>query len=164
VEHPRNVRAAAGIATIVALTLAAAAPAATRPTGFRSPSGNISCLFVPAAHDDTGHLLTAQLLCSIVRSAYSTTLQDRCLNPNGQVGAGVDWHGFSLGAAGRGSVVCSGGILYAPSLVKPSYVTLRYGATMRRGEISCRSQRTGVTCHNRRGHGLFVSRETWRVW
>ena len=157
-------RAAAGIATIIALAFVAVASAATQPTGFRSPSGNISCLFVPSTHDDTGHLLPAQLLCSIERSAYDATLQDRCLNTNGQVGAGVDWHGFSLGATRRGSVVCSGGILYNPNLVKPSYVTLNYGATMRRGEITCRSQRTGVSCHNGSGHGLFVSRETWRVW
>ena len=116
-------RAAAGIATIIALAFVAVASAATQPTGFRSPSGNISCLFVPSTRDDTGHLLPAQLLCSIERSAYGATLQNRCLNPNGQVGAGVDWHGFSLGATRRGSVVCTGGILYDPSLVKPSTIS-----------------------------------------
>ena len=156
--------AAAGVVAVVAFALVAVVPAAALPTGFRSPTGNISCLFVPATHDDARRRLQAQVLCTIAHSAYGSMLQDKCLNPLGQVGSGVDWHGFSLGATRRGSIVCSGGVLYNPTELKPSYVTLRYGTAMRRGPITCRSKTAGITCLNRSGHGVFVSRESWRAW
>ena len=79
-------------------------------------------------------------------------------------GSGVDWHGFELGAASRGAVTCSGGILYDPATQRPSYVTVAYGLSWRHGAFTCRSRRTGVTCESRRGHGLFLSRQSWRVW
>ena len=44
------------------------------------------------------------------------------------------------------------------------YVDLPYGRTWRHGAFSCASRVTGVTCRNRAGHGLFVSRQSWRAW
>jgi len=41
---------------------------------------------------------------------------------------------------------------------------LAYGKSWRAGTFTCTSQVTGVTCRNRHGHGLFISRRTWRVW
>ncbi len=79
-------------------------------------------------------------------------------------GAGVDWHGFTLSATGKGQLNCSGGILYNPSTQTPSYVTLPYGKSWQRGVFTCTSRLSGVTCRNRAGHGLFVSRQSWRVW
>ena len=79
-------------------------------------------------------------------------------------GAGVDWHGFTLSPTGKGLVNCSGGILYNPATQHPSYVTLAYGRTRRVGSFTCASRRTGLTCRNGRGHGLFLSRESWRAW
>jgi hypothetical protein len=70
---------------------------------------------VQAARDDGGRLLQAQVLCSIARSVYGRSLQDRCLNPRGNKGAGVDRHGFNLGVVRGGSLCCSGGILYNPA-------------------------------------------------
>jgi hypothetical protein len=129
----------------------APATAATRLPGFRSPSRNIRCLFVPGR--------PANLLCSIARASYADTLQARCM-----AGPSVDWHGFELGATRKGGVVCSGGILYNPDTQRPTYVTLPYGATWRHTPFTCWSRVTGVTCRNRNGHGLFLSRETWRAW
>jgi hypothetical protein len=139
---------------VVALALSASVPgpasAASTLPGFRSPSGNISCLLVSGP--------PANLLCKLAHSDYAGTLQARCMAPDG---AGVDWHGFTLGATRKGMVVCSGGILYTG---RPSYVTLPYGATWRRGAFTCLSRVVGVTCRNGRGHGLFLSRQTWRAW
>jgi hypothetical protein len=127
------------------------AVAVTRLPGFRSPSGNISCLFVP------GRPVT--LLCGIAHADYAAALQDGCM-----ARATVDWHGFTLPATRKGSVSCSGGILYNPDTQRPSYVTLAYGKRWQQGVFTCDSRVTGVTCRNRNGHGLFLSRQAWRAW
>jgi hypothetical protein len=138
--------------TLCVATLASPAAASDGKAlpGFRSPSGNIKCLFVPGS--------TSTMLCTVAHADYAVTLQNRCLGPGG---SGVDWHGFTLGAATKGSVSCSGGILYVG---RPSYVTLPYGKTWRHGVFTCWSRTAGVTCRNAKGHGLFVSRRSWRAW
>ena len=129
-----------------------AASTTTLP-GFRSPSRNITCLFVPGSG--------SRLLCSVAHSSYAGKLQDRCLGPTG---AGVDWHGFDLNPVGKGRITCTGGILYSPATQHPRYVTLPYGKSWRQGVFTCTSRVTGVTCGNRTGHGLFISRASWRAW
>jgi hypothetical protein len=79
-------------------------------------------------------------------------------------GPSVDWHGWELSPTGKGLVTCSGGILYNPGSQKPTYVNLPYGRTWRQGGFTCLSRITGVTCRNRAGHGLFISRQSWRAW
>ena len=136
------------------------AAAGTTLPGFRSPSGNISCLLVPGARWPGGTRGAATLLCAIARSDYGRRLQDRCIRPPTE----LDWHGFELDAARKGRVVCSGGILYDPDTERPVYTTLPYGRTWRHASFTCASSRAGVTCRNRSGHGLFVSRQSWRAW
>jgi hypothetical protein len=133
---------------VTALVLGASAPAsaATLP-GFRSPSGNVSCLFNPAP---------AAMLCKLTHADYARPLQARC--------NGLDWRGFLLPAAHKGAVNCSGGILYNPTTQHPATITLAYGKTWRQEMFSCTSQVTGVTCSSRLGHGIFISRQTWRTW
>ena len=46
----------------------------------------------------------------------------------------------------------------------PTYVTLAYGKTWHFKAFTCTSRFTGLTCTNRAGHGLFLSRESWRAW
>jgi len=141
---------------LVVLALSPAGTAAARPPlpGFRSPSGNIRCLLLS--------LPTGNLLCSLRHADYAQRLQDGCLNPNGQKGAGVDWHGFLLPPARRGEINCSGGILY--DATRPRYVTLAYGGNWKQDWFTCASRVTGVTCRNAKGHGIFVSRDSWRTW
>jgi uncharacterized protein DUF6636 len=135
---------------IFGLTFASPAASATRLPGFRSPSGNIKCLFVPGP---------GNLLCEIAHADYAEKLQNRCMS-----GPSVDWHGFELGATGKGSITCSGGILYNPDTQRPSYALLPYGKSRRQGAFTCWSRASGVTCRNRKGHGLFISRQAWRAW
>lgn len=145
-----------------ALASAGVAGSATRLPGFRSPSGNISCLFIPSAPLESGTARTpATILCKLAHADYAKALQARCMGPTG---AGVDWHGFLLPAARKGAVNCSGGILYNPATQHPSYVTLAYGQVWRQKMFSCTSKVTGVNCSNSSGHGLFISRQTWRTW
>jgi Family of unknown function (DUF6636) len=136
----------------VCLAAASAALGAKTPIpGVRTPTRNIECLYVP------GH--PASLRCDIHSSSYATTLQNQCM-----VRATVDWHGFELTATKKGRVTCSGGILYSPDTQQPVYRLLPYGKTWKHGGFRCSSARTGLTCRNAKGHGLFISRESWRLW
>ena len=141
----RRISRVAATLCAVSLAVCGAASAKTVLPGFHSPSGNIRCFVV-----------RGMLRCRLAHADYAKTLQARC--------SGLDWHGFELGAAGEGAVTCSGGILYSPGTERPAYVNLPYGRTWRQGVFTCTSRLTGVTCTNRTGHGLFLSRETWRVW
>ena len=144
------------ITLLLVLVASTSASAATLP-GFRSPSRNISCLFIPSAPVDSGSGRTpATILCTLAHADYAKTLQGRC--------KGLDWHGFLLPAARKGAVNCSGGILYNPSTQHPRYITLAYGKTWRQKMLSCTSQFNGVNCSNLHGHGMFISRQTWRTW
>ncbi len=144
-----------GLATAaLAVTATAAAP---KPIpGIRSPSGNIRCLYVPPPRGST----VSVLFCSIAHASYAAELQHQC----SAMPAGVDWHGFELTATRKGAVTCSGGILYDPSTERPTYSTLAYGKTWRHGPYTCVSRVTGVTCTTARGHGLFISRQSWRAF
>ena len=105
----------------------------------------------PTAHSN--------LLCTIRRASYTGALQRRCIAPP----TGLDWHGFQLPDRGRAHVVCSGGILY-DGRDRPALRTLAYGRVWRQGPYTCRSRLTGLTCTTRGGHGLFLSRASWRAW
>ena len=136
------------------LVLAApAAGAATILPGARSPTGNIRCVFLGAP--------SHSLLCGLGHADYGAQLEARCLLPSGH---GVDWHGFLLGPASKGQVNCSGGIQYDPSTQHPRYLTLAYGRSRKLGPFTCASRPSGLTCTNGRGHGLFLSRQSWRAW
>jgi hypothetical protein len=138
---------------LAALLLAAPAAGAKTPLpGIRTPSGNISCFYVSGR--------PSMLQCRIKQAAYAKKLTDYCGSPP----IGVDWGGFSLGPRRKGSVTCTGGVLYSPDTQRLDFVTLPYGKTWRQGVFTCTSAVTGLTCRNRTGHGLFISRESWRAW
>ena len=46
----------------------------------------------------------------------------------------------------------------------PSYTVLGYGKTLRFHGFTCTSRVTGLTCTNPAGHGLFLSRASYRLW
>jgi hypothetical protein len=133
------------IAVLVALALVVV-------PSFKSPSGNIRCFALPNV-----------LHCDIERADYAAKLQDQCLNPKGEMGAGVDWHGFDLTRSRQGEVACSGGALLMGEQ-HPRYATLPYGHAWRSGAFTCTSAVAGVTCRNRAGHGFFVSRQRYRLF
>jgi hypothetical protein len=119
--------------------------------GLVTPSGNIHCFYVPAP--------PAHLLCDIHRAAYAQREQDSCM-----ARSGLDWHGWEVYAARPTRTVCSGGILYNSNRNVPRYRRLAYGAIWLFGAFVCRSRITGLTCTTRKGHGVFLSRQSWRGW
>ena len=148
------------ISTAVAILVAAAAassPLLAAPTsssaarqagvrilpGFRSPTGNIKCFVVKS------------LYCEIDKANYRQRLQARC---------DLDWHGFELNAANRARSYCTSNAAYNMGTERPNNAKLAYGKSFRHGVFTCLSRVTGVTCRNRHGHGLFVSRQAWRTW
>ena len=146
--------AATATATAAAWATPTAAP--KRIPGIRSPTANIRCLYIPPPRGSA----VSVLHCSIARADYAAELQHQC----SAMPAGLDWHGFELAATRKGVVTCSGGILYDPSTERPVYSTLAYGSTWGHGAYTCTSRRTGLTCKNTRGHGIFISRQSWRAF
>jgi hypothetical protein len=136
---------------IRALLTVIALVAPTPLPGIRTPSGNISRFYVPGR--------PSTLLCDVKQAAYLKQVQNRCI-----ARAGLDWHGFTLTPTQAGDIVCSGGILYNSNKNYPAYRTLAYGKTWTWSVYTCRSRRTGLTCTTRAGHGLFISRASWRGW
>jgi hypothetical protein len=141
-------------AVLLVLALFSGAAAAARLPGVRTPSKNIRCFYVPQRPTTHGNLL-----CTIEQAAYTKALQAKCIAPP----TGLDWHGFTLSDTKRGEVLCAGGIMY-DGRDTPTFVTLAYGKTWRHRGFTCTSRVAGLTCTNAAGHGLFLSRESWRVW
>jgi Family of unknown function (DUF6636) len=142
------------IAIVLAVAVFAGAAAAARLPGVETPSRNISCFYVPVRPT-----ARANLLCNIKRAVYTRALQRHCISQP----IGLDWHGFELPDTKKGSVLCAGGIMYDPRDT-PTLHVLPYGRTWRFRAFTCVSRRTGLTCRNRAGHGLFLSRESYRLF
>jgi hypothetical protein len=144
---------------VVVLVLAAALVAvstsvAARLPGVKTPTRNISCFYVPIKPTANGNLL-----CDIKQASYIRSLQAGC-----QARTGLDWHGFELPWNRKAAPSCSGGVLYDIGRDTPTYVVLAYGRTWRSHGFTCTSRVTGLTCTNGHGHGLFLSRASYRVW
>ncbi|MGZ4333020.1 MAG: DUF6636 domain-containing protein [Gaiellaceae bacterium] len=137
----------------VALAAASGATAARLP-GVKTPSRNIRCFYVPIKPTTHGNLL-----CDIHQASYLHAMQSSCM-----ARTGLDQHGFTLPWNRRGSIVCTGGILYDIGRDTPTLTVLAYGHTWRSHGFTCTSRVTGLTCTNRSGHGLFLSRESYRLW
>ena len=133
----------------LALGVSASAGAGVLP-GFHSPTANIKCYYNP--HGLTSRGITSVVRCGLAHADYSMQLQRRCM-------AG-DWHGFTLTPSGRPLLYCPGGA----SGDRVVYTTLAYGKSWQRGPFTCTSRISGVTCRNRTGHGLFISRQAYRTW
>src|SRR5205823_1301166 len=86
------------VASVLAIAPTSLAGSATVLPGFRSPSGNIKCLYVPNS--------PVFMYCTIAKANYAKKLVAYCAQPK----IGVDWAGFTLGPKGKGSVECAGGV------------------------------------------------------
>ncbi|WP_379070936.1 DUF6636 domain-containing protein [Mesorhizobium sp. UC22_110] len=126
----------------MAAVVTTAALAQEVPKGFRSPTGNIQCLFFDAS----------SVRCSI--AAVSNRPAQRPADCD------LEWgHDFGLGASSReGERLCVG------DTIAGDYPVLRYGESTGYGTVICRSARKGVTCVNRAGAGFELSRSLQRVF
>jgi hypothetical protein len=139
---------------VLGLAFGVAAATGARLPGVKTPSRNISCFFVPIKPTTHG-----SLLCDIKQASYLRAAQDAC-----QARSGLDWHGFTLSSSGKATLVCAGGAMYDIGRDTPAYTVLAYGRTWSYRGFTCTSRVTGLTCRNADGHGLFLSRASYRLW
>jgi hypothetical protein len=139
------------IAAVAMSSSASGSPGVRNVAGFRSPSGNIHCYYDLKAYAPNGS--QPLLTCGLRHANYAMRLQRRCL-------AG-DWHGFGLRSNAKPTLFCSGNPNFS---IHPVYTTLAYGKSWTRGQFTCISRITGTTCRNAGGHGLFISRQSYRTW
>jgi hypothetical protein len=135
-------RTRCAFAVAAALSLSASASAA--PIVFHTPSKNIDCLYSPKTSSRG-----AFLRCDI-RSG---------LKPRPKRSCELDWTGVVLTATGRGRPNCA-----SDTVADPRSRVLAYGKVWRGGGVVCRSRIDGLRCTNRRGHGFFLSRQSYRVF
>jgi hypothetical protein len=112
-----------------------------RLTTFRSPTGNIGCVAFGGG-----------VRCDIRDRDWSP--------PPRPAGCRLDYgQGLSVGASGRGRLVCAGDTTLSPQ-ARP----LAYGTASRAGDVMCVSRETGMACTNAAGHGFFLSIQSYRVF
>jgi hypothetical protein len=115
--------------------------AASTVISFRTPSGNIGCVYASGLGSPTS------LRCDI-RSG----LRQR---PHKPPGCKLDWgDSYSLNVTGRAILTCHG-----DTAILPNSRILRYGTSWRKAGFVCRSRAVGLRCKNRSGHGFFLSRQ-----
>jgi hypothetical protein len=127
---------------VVAVAALAAGPASALPrvVHFRTPSGNVQCAYL------AGNGFHRELRCEIRGG-----IRPLPARPKDCVG---DWGGgYDLTPRGRAEILCVGDTIQ----VQHSRV-LGYGKAWRAGAFSCLSQKVGLRCQNRVGHGFFLSR------
>jgi hypothetical protein len=131
------------LALVGALVFALGASAAS-PNSFRLPSGNIGCIYSDASV--TGH---AWLRCDIRFG----------LRPEPKRVCELDWTGIVFPTASKPKPECAG-----DTAIDQRARVIPYGGRWTRGGYTCFSQRVGLRCTRRNGHGLFLSRTSWRVY
>lgn len=131
---------------LVLAALAVASPALSDDVlFFRSPSGNINCVL--GTGDD------AFVRCDI--SGFTPSFSQP------PAGCDLDWgDSFEISATGRKGVLgCHGDTAFS----EDSF-TLGYDDALIFAGFACRSEKTGMSCTNERGHGFEISKAKQRVF
>lgn len=124
-------------AILALFMLGVTAPAALADSvSFHSPSNNIHCYMSDESFNG--------VRCDIME--YTPHFSD----PSCDLDFGF---AFELQPTGPGYPVCAG-----DTVRNDSGFTLYYTESYSLGGITCRSERTGMTCMNAQGHGIFLSR------
>jgi hypothetical protein len=113
---------------------------------FQTPSGNISC-----AYDE--YEGTPNIRCDIRN--YTPTMGPPPADCD------LDWGGaFAIGAGDNEAVM----LCHGDTVAVPGAAVLSYGRSFKRGGIACLSEKRGLTCQNRKGHGFFLSRASQELF
>ncbi|HTS74410.1 MAG TPA: DUF6636 domain-containing protein [Gaiellaceae bacterium] len=127
---------------LLALALTLAAPAAASIRSFRTPSGNIGCVYASSLGKGGPYL----------RCDIGSRLKPKPPKPKG---CNFDWgDSFEMHSTGRVDVTCHG-----DTAIIPTSKVLRYGQRWSRGGFTCLSRKVGLRCRNKSGHGFFLSRQ-----
>ena len=137
--------ACAGAALALPAPTASAGDISGDTVWFQTPSRNIQC----AAWSADGW----QLGCDMLETTNTPPKRPRSCD--------FDYgHAFGLTATGKGRYLCVGDFVGDPSQAR----TVKYGRSIRVGPFVCSSRESGLTCTNRRAHGLALSKARQRVF
>ncbi len=132
------------LAAVFASATASAEPALGTVSFFRTPSGNIGCLYSTSG--------VAGAMRASVRCDIRSGLRPRPARP---ARCDLDYgDSYEIGKTGRAIVVCHG-----DTAIDPRAPVLAYGKIWRRGGLTCNSRAIGLRCTNASRHGFFMSRE-----
>jgi hypothetical protein len=122
-------------------------PTTTRPpdvalTSFQTPSGNIGC-----------QADSSVTRCDIKERTWAP--------PPKPAGCDFDWgQGIEMSGSDNPTFVCAG-----DTALDTTATVLTYGQRTRQGSTICDSEQAGLTCTNTAtGHGLFMSRDSYRIF
>jgi hypothetical protein len=131
------------------LAAPAAASAQSVVISFRTPSGNIGCVYAHFPPD------APNLRCDIRSGLHNPKLPSR-----GNCNLNVDFgQGLWIADRGPAHIVCAG-----DTALDPHATVLPYGTTVVRDGFSCQSETIGLTCKNRSSHGFFLNADVWRLF
>jgi hypothetical protein len=138
------------VLSLVALFIGAAAASAATSKAvireFRTPSGNIGCVFssgLDGAESPT------------IRCDIRSRLRPQ---PKQPANCPLDYgDSLQVTRSGRTILVCHG-----DTAIDPRARVLAYGHRFSRAGLTCVSRFSGLTCTNAAGRGFFLSRESWR--
>ena len=125
------------------LTASTAAAQATKSVAFKTPSGNIGCIYTSGPD---------ALRCDIRSGLKPKPPQPQdCQQDYGD--------SVSMSRTGRPRLVCHG-----DTALNPHARSVGYGSTITAGPFKCTSKTAGLTCRNASGHGWFLSRQSYRLF
>ncbi len=127
-----------------AATATTAAPSRFRIKFFQTPSGNIRCGMFKSGGKWS-------MRCDVLSHDWVAP------GPNPCGGTGDYGSSVGMGGNGRAKFVCV-------SDAMDSGRTLTYGTSLTYGPFFCKSRPKGLKCYNGRGHGWFLSRESYRLF
>ncbi|MEH2550294.1 hypothetical protein V1283_006939 [Bradyrhizobium sp. AZCC 2262] len=129
---------------LITLLMTTAAYAQSSPTGFQSPSKNITCQYFDYDKQNT-------LRCDI--SVMET-------KPRRPADCDLDYGGaFEMNAKGPAARICHG-----DTVMDNSLPVLGYGEVWQRGGFTCKSEQTGITCFNADRRGFSLARAKQEVF
>jgi uncharacterized protein DUF6636 len=121
-----------------------AAGAQTGPASFQSPSKNIACAYYGDDKQST-------LRCDI--AVMDTT-------PRRPPGCDLDYgQAFEMSEIGAAARIC-----YGDTMIDKTLPVIGYGETWQRGDFTCKSEQSGITCRNADQHGFSLSRAKQQIF
>ena len=134
-------RVALLVVALATVPVVGVATAAAASQAFRTPSGNINCLWLSAP--------TSYLRCDITSGLKPM--------PRRPASCDFDWgHGLFMTRRSIVRVVCA-----SDAAIVPGSPVLRYGYQWSRGGFTCVSRKAALTCTNAADHGFRLSKQSW---
>jgi hypothetical protein len=132
------------LAVALLITFLAPGVAAGAIAFFRTPSGNIGCIWTNEPR--------SYLRCDVLSGLEPPPARPR--------GCEFEWsQGLQMNRRGPVRRLCAGDTAVVQGARK-----LAYGSRWKRGGFTCDSLRTGLVCANADGHGWLLSRGRWNTF